>query len=90
MRVNKFNAALEREEQGALKPIRTRLTLTQSNTSMYNMSPSAKKQKPGALLPRTSQKSEMAIQTDVSANLKLEKQLSLKKVKMAETGTGTE
>lgn len=43
MRVNKFNAALEREEQGALKPIRTRLTLTQSNTSMYNMSPSAKK-----------------------------------------------
>ena len=43
MRVTKFNAALEREDQGTLKPVKTRLSLTKSNTSMYNMSPTTKK-----------------------------------------------
>ena len=47
MRVKKFNEELENANQGNLKDISNRMSITNNNTSLYNMSPKGKKQKPG-------------------------------------------
>lgn len=78
MQVTKFNAAITQDirsrldaEQQKLRDIPTRLSLTKSNTSIYNMSPVGKKPKAGLLLPREAPKSEMGMQTDVTSNFKM-------------------
>ncbi len=43
MRVKKFNENIEKAELSNLKDMPTRLSMTKSNTSMYNMSPKSKK-----------------------------------------------
>ena len=88
MQVTKFNASITQDitEEKKTRDVPTRLSLSKSNTSIYNMSPVGKKVKAGLLLPREATKSEMGMQTDVSSNYNLGKQ-SIKKVKMADGTT---
>ena len=89
MQVTKFNATLTQDvaEQQKLRDIPTRLSVTKSHTSIYNMSPVGKKPKAGLLLPREATKSEMGMQTDVTSNFQMSGKHSIKKVRMADGAT---
>ena len=61
MQVSKFNATIGSDKEMSDGDTKSRYSITKRNMSMYNMSPAGKKQKRGALLPRESSKTEMAI-----------------------------